>query len=59
MKKLLKDMFSRENLKKAMIYASFTNPRLTSRDYLALNNALREIESTTKQETQMEMKKAA
>lgn len=59
MKKFLKEIFSKENLKKAMIYASFTNPRLTSADYLALNNILRETKVNTNTKTQIQMKKAS
>ena len=57
MKKLLKEIFSLENFNKAMVNLAFTNPRLTGADYLALSNALRETNS--KQETQMQMKKAS
>ncbi len=43
--KFIKEIFSAENLKKAMVYSSFMNPKLTASDYLHLNNILRDMNS--------------
>jgi len=56
--KLLKEMFSSENLKKAMVTNLYFNPSLTAQDYLRLANLYKDI--TEKNITkEIQTKKAA
>lgn len=41
MKKIFKNLFNSEKFKKAMVHILYTNPRLTTAEYIELNNILR------------------
>ena len=41
MMKLIKEIFSSENLRRSMISISFLNPNLTAQDYLRLTEVFR------------------
>lgn len=45
MKKFFKEVFSAENLKKAMIYGSLANPNISVSELVRLSNVLREMEA--------------
>lgn len=58
MKKMLKEIFSSKNLKKAMLLVSLTDSsNLTSYEYLNLVKSIRGEETVTNQE--IELKKAS
>lgn len=45
MVKLIKEIFSLENIKKAMVLGLLSNPNLTKYDYLNLNSVIKYMEN--------------
>lgn len=43
--KFIKEIFSGENLKKAMVYASLGNPNISSSQFAHLSNVLRNMDA--------------
>ncbi|WP_459479499.1 hypothetical protein [Clostridium saccharoperbutylacetonicum] len=43
--KLIKEIFSSENLKRAMIYGSFTNPNITASQLKNLSSVLKNMDA--------------
>ena len=58
MMKLIKEIFSSENLRRSMISISFLNPNLTGQDYLRLTEVFRN-ENSENINKEIQVKKAA
>lgn len=43
--KFVKEVFSAENLKKALVYASLANPTISPTEFVHLSNILRDMDS--------------
>lgn len=43
--KLIKEIFSVENLKKSMVYSALANPNISSSDFLHLSNVLADMDA--------------
>lgn len=43
--KFIKEIFSVENLQKAMVYGSLSNPNLTTTELIHLSNVLRDMDA--------------
>jgi len=56
--KLIKEIFSSENLRKSMISISFLNPNLTTQDYLRLTEVFRN-ENSENINKEIQVKKVA
>lgn len=56
MMKIIKEIFSSKNLKRAGLCMLFSSPNLTAADYAGINEAIKMIDNEVNEEKQAEMK---